>query len=224
MITQDVLKAKMISTSACSTIYEVDGHKIELWIITGGTPALGFSFSSFQQRFPVVEKYVDDHWIILKDSCPENAHYNVNHWNKEQKCFDHQIGQNPVIGPTPEEVFTDGWVTFWTWYYTTLPAYELCRERQLGLLHNNIMSGYKLDREEHTKVRAELDAYRDWVSPVTFSSKIYGGRCDEKIVFFSAWWKKAQELFNPLADAHKKWNELTEAEYQELKAHIEIYK
>jgi hypothetical protein len=59
---------------------------------------------------------------------------------------------------------------------------------------------------------------------------MYAGRCEEKVVLFNPWWKKAQDLFNPMFDAGTqlslgetqvttrwpRWDELTEEQFNSV--------
>lgn len=209
-------EAKQVFTSACETVYTFNGREIRLWIITGGIPCLSFNYGPFQERFPVVEKYSDGQWDKNKT---------VNHWNSDLLCFDHQIadkmGNGKVQGPTPEDCFEDGWATFWNFYHSNIRKLELNEKRKkiISTLTNGgvLTSKRKHDKEDHTYVHAELRLNGTGISPVTYYSAMYVGRCEEKVVLFNPWWKKAQDLFNPMFDDKwPRWDELTEEQFDSV--------
>lgn len=80
---------KQVATSACETLYDVDGEKVRLWIIMGGEPCLAFEDYFDAQKFPVVEKYSDENWIKL------------------QGRYRHQDKSN-MLGPTAQELLPEG--------------------------------------------------------------------------------------------------------------------
>lgn len=60
-------KITRTSTSSCESLYDVvlDGetHRLRLWIITGGTPALCYAdYRGETRRYPEVEKWNNAHW------------------------------------------------------------------------------------------------------------------------------------------------------------------
>jgi len=197
--------ATLISTSACTSVYNVNGKAIRVWIIVGGTPAISFDLSPYVQRFPIIEKW--------------------DKWNKEINRYEHQISQNKVIGPTPDEAFPNGWADFWAYYDKFLPKVQLDELRYNGLPIKKIVSKGKRDKENHTIVRAEIDFHPYFIPPVTFSSGCYWGRCDNVISFFSEWWKSMQALLNPIFDNNggTTWSDLSEEKYKEIVTMLEKY-
>lgn len=196
-----VQNAYIIKETSCETVYQVGERVIRLWIITGGTPALGFDMTPFENRFPKVEKWGNNHWL-----------------NKEVR-YDHQISGH-IVGPRVEDVLPGGWSDFWVFYDANISILNLWEKRW------SVVSGYfpilskkVLDKVERTFVIAKVDPAwsKFYVSPVTFTSKVYCGRCDEKIVLFSSWWVKAQGVLNrPRVNTSVRWDELSDLEFMEI--------
>jgi hypothetical protein len=219
-IRNQVWEATQISTSSCETVYTFNGYEIRLWIMTGGIPCLSFNYWPFQERYPVVEKYCDGEWDQNKL---------VNHWNRDLRCFDHQmenkLATGKIQGPTPEDCFADGWATFWNFYHSNIRKVELCNKRMkiISDFTNGNGPGGVLkskrahDKEEHTYVHAELRLNGTGISPVIYVSSHYVGRCEEKVVLFNSWWKKAQDLFNPIFDnGWPCWYKLSEEQFTQV--------
>jgi hypothetical protein len=74
-VTQEMMLRKItqIKTSACDTVYDVNGTKVILWIISGGTPALGLIENvndcgyNYTKRYPIVPQWSSDKWMNHKD-------------------------------------------------------------------------------------------------------------------------------------------------------------
>ena len=194
-----------IATHSCETFYKVNNNTIRLWMITGGTPALGFNMLPYDKRYPSLELWSDKNWSVR---------YNMP--NGEMGCYVHQIGQAPIQGPTPETVLPEGWKTFWAFYNENLPKVELANKRYAALpLKGCIVSKRIRDKQEHTLVRAEIGLRPYSLAPVTFVSNAYAGRCDKKVALFHPWWQQAQALLNPIFDSNKYlWSDLSEEDYQ----------
>lgn len=200
------MKIKQLSTSACQSTFDVDGHELRLWIITGGTPALAFTDYSFDRRYPSLPEW-------------SNTHYH----NKNGKSwYDHQDPDN-VQGPT-FDVLPNGLQDVEQFLRDNVPLRELRQARINGLPYRSRFVSRKVrDKEEHTLVHCELNLTRAYVPPVIFLSKAYAGRCDGKIVLFDEWWKKTQSLFNTLCDTNKTWESLSDKEYDTLVKHLKEY-
>jgi hypothetical protein len=197
---------KQIETTACHTIFDVDGEKVILWIITGGTPALDFYPDySHTKRFPNWQEKWFNHHFHAKTFCV-SSHY------------DHQDPKN-VQGPTFVDL-PNGEQDFIEWFEANRAEHALRVQRFNGLPHKRIVSKRTLDKEERTFVTAELDFRLNSISPVTFNSAYYCGRLDEKMVLFSEWWKKTQAIFNAYSKKNTHWENLTEEQYQEIVNHL----
>lgn len=196
------MNVKKLSTSACETIYEIDGLRVSLWIITGGTPALGIQYTPYYQRFPCLEKYDDQ----------------KGKWLRDERRYIHQDPNN-IIGPTPEEVLPEGWTTVENFVKENFPKYHLAKERVKNLPRRlPIYSRRAHDKEEHTYVIAHIGENSEFHTPVvTFSSARYAGRCMEKITLLDPWWKKMQDLCNYIESQNiHLWSDLAEKDYQAL--------
>ena len=86
------MKFKMVSTTACETIYKVkyQGETVGLrvWAIVGGKIAIAFEDYTFLQRFDVDERFAEKNHVKNED--------NIFHCYLHQH-FDRPIG--PEIGP-----------------------------------------------------------------------------------------------------------------------------
>lgn len=207
------LSIKQLSTSACETIYEVNGQKLRLFIITGGTPAIEFADDySFTQRYPTVEKWTDKHFRARDFG------------NEQVCCYEHQ--SKIPQGPTFEEVLPHGLKNLKKYLDTNVPLRELRMLRHSGLPIKGVIQSKRVkDTEDQVYVTCDINfLHSHYIPPVTFSSRIYCGRLEEKISFFSPWWKKTMKLFNRLCDANAKWETLSEEQYQTLCNHLKEYK
>lgn len=194
---------KQIETSSCSTNFSIGDVEFELWIITGGSPCLAFADYSFDERYPKVEMWSNEHFHSG----------NISHYDHQD--IDHI--QGPTITVLPNDL--EDVKSFLRKY---LPLRELRFKRIGGLpIKNFIKSNTVLDKENSTRVHCELDLRR--ISPVTFNSYAYCGRCSEKIILFSDWWKKTLSIFDPLFSSSKNWEDLTEEQYQEIVEHLKLF-
>jgi len=205
---------KQLKTSACETTFEVDGEQIRLWIIVGGTPALGFSdYAPYEQRYPSLEKWASNHFNSRK--------------NLYGSCYyDHQDPKN-VQGPLLD-VLPDGEKSLEAFLNTFLPRKQLCMRRYNMLpFKDSIQSKKVRDKCDHTYAYANLELRRYILSPVTISSAIYAGRCEKKLVLFPEWWQKTAAIINPLFDrcvsTLPTWDSLIEEEYQEFVNQLKEY-
>ena len=212
---------KQVSARACETVYDVDGVKIRLWIIVGGTPAIDFENYGFSKRFPDVEKWSDKNWD--KNICR----------------YKHQIYHEPkeLQGPT-FEVLPNGEQDILDFIKENLPKMELSLRRSMELIdilkgknakvkesgHGyNLVSKGKRDIEEHTVARVEWLIRDLFVSSLTIISIVYAGFVNEKINLFSQWWNDLKNIINPIDNSVKYWCDISEEKYQEIKAHVEKF-
>lgn len=197
--------ATVKSCSACETKYVVmhEGMEfnVDLWIITGGTPCLSFHVTPFSKRYPIVERWTNDHW----QGC-------IGH-------YDHQEGQNPVIGPKVEEVLPNGWADFWEYFDANYMKVIISERRRLVLREILPINQTVLDKSEHCQLTAQLECWVNYfhIPPVTYNSRWGFGRMDDKVVLFDPWWKEASEILNPMFDTgHLYWCDLSEDKFQEI--------
>ena len=202
------MNIKQISTTARETIYEVNGHELRLWIITGGTPALSFNNYTYRKLYPDVKyKWSDQHW------------------QKDLRCYIHQNPKH-LQGPT-FDVLPKGEESIAEYLETYLPKKQLCEKRVRGLpkyFKDTVTSPRVHDKDNRTYAFASIRIDNYHLSTVGIHSKNYGGRIEEKINLFSDWWVRAQAVFNPIYDKHREsrmdlemdgltWDCLTEEEY-----------
>jgi len=212
---------KQISTSACETVYDVDGVIIKLWIITGGIPAIDFDSYGFTKRFPAVEKWSNDNYLKIENR------------------YKHQERIN-LQGPT-FEVLPNGEQDILDYIKENLHKRDLCIKRAnelISILNKkdvrsftdgwgfNLLSKDKRDKVERTIARAKITIRTFYISYVSVSSRVYAGCNYDKIDIFSKWWKDAINLFNTIEDIVENtvyWCDISEEKYQEIKAHIEKF-
>ena len=201
----------IVRTSACSTTYLVPETNtlIELWIITGGTPALGIVDSTFSQRYPELEKFKNENYVHGRSD-------NFGHYK-------HQDPLNPK-GPTPDEVLPEGWQTFNNFYNTTYPSYKLSKDRVEKLpVKFPVISKRIHDKENRTYVKAFLGQcfYNIHNIPcVTLESATYCGRWEEKMYLFNDWWKQTAILFNKISS--RRWCDITDEQYNAICDHLAL--
>lgn len=199
------LTVKEIRTSTCETIYMVGDRELVLWIITGGTPALDFAMTPFAKRFPVVEKWNDNNW--------------------NGTCYLHQLGQIYPIGPKIEDVLPRGFDDFWNFYNENISKIILC-EKRFGAVRDYlpITSKRVHDKIDRTYVHAHVGSgyHCSYPPVVTCRSRLYSGRFYEKMSIFGSWWQKCQKLLDKYLN--KRWDELSEDEFQEIVALLKEYK
>ena len=204
------MKIEQINTTSCYTIYDVDGTKLRLFIITGGTPAIEFADDySFCQRYPSFEHWSDKYYHRYNGSTVINSYY------------DHQDPNN-IQGPKFEDVLPHGLKDVEKYLKKNLPLRNLRYKRHDRLPIRTVIKSKRVhDKDEGTYVTCELNLLsKHYVPLVTFNSKVYSGRCDKKIVLFNDWWKKSQEIFNTIFDSGKVWETLSEEEYETIVEHL----
>lgn len=210
----EIMETIQLSTKSCETTFNVDGNILVLFIITGGIPAIQFDDYSFRQSYPSIPKWSDENFIY--QDTDDNGKFIQSHYSHQDP--------NNIQGPT-FDVLPNGLEDVKAFLDKHLPLKQL-REKRFSQLpiREEIKSKPVLDKEEHTKVTCYLNLRKNYIPPVTFSPKIYGGRCDDRIVLFSDWWKKTQSIFNPLFDSEIKWEDLDEQKYVEICNHLKEYK
>ena len=195
-----MMKVKQVSTTACQTIYEVDGIRVRFFIITGGTPCIEFEDYSYSQRF---ENYAVCKW-------------SNRHWIKELGCYLHQDPKH-IQGPT-FDVLPEGYKTVADWLAVCLPKKQLAEARFNGLPRRDTISKRIRDREYRTMVSAKLRIEKQHVGNITLISNRYAGRVTEKIPLFGTWWIEADKLFTAIHERLRNefatWDRLTEDEYK----------
>ena len=175
-----------IKTSACETTYDVNGIKVKLWVIVGGTPCLDFAdYSPFKIRFPMIEKYSSDNWI------------------DEENRYKHQ-NPNNMQGITYQELENGEQALYKFVGDSYLPKHELCKRRwdllpiepvPGGMGSKIIVSKRVRDKEERTYVRAELvfdNKFR--IGSVCVSSPNYHGQLRNNSKLFHHWWTEMDDL------------------------------
>lgn len=196
------VKVKLIKTSSCESIYEVDGVCLRLWIIAGGTPAMSFDDYSFTKRYPIIDERWQAEW---------NGHY------------PHQIGQNPVQGPA-FDVLPKGIKSVKEYLEENIPLKELREKRFYSLpIQNYILSKGFRDKENQTIVKFRINIQKHYISPLTTESNVYSGRCDNVIEKYAPEvFKKYAAFVNQLSDASNNngtlfsLESITEDQFQKL--------
>jgi len=196
------MNIKQISTSSCTTDYEVDGIGVLLWIITGGQPCLSFNDYSFSQRYPITDRK----WAISQEK-----------W-KKNNCYPHQIGQKPIQGPT-YDVLPKGIGSLKEYLDKYLPLKKLKEERYKNLPIKGVISSKGIkDKEHKTIVNFTIDI-TGYIGPLVAVSKCYAGRCNDVINRLAPKeFKRYNDFINPMFDKSfdLSLEGLTEDEYKEL--------
>ena len=199
---------KLESTN-CKTIYEVDGVKVELWIIVGGEPALAFNDDySYTERFPKVDAWDSD-----------------KHWVKEKQCFDFQIPDAPGQGPT-YDILPEGRLTLEKFVAKNLPRKNLTKARYDALpIKETIRSDRVKDKAEGSSCVALLGIHPYRLDPVMVTWGRRGEKRDDKIVFFPEWWKKVYEFSHTVWHKYPnlEWSDLTNEEYKTIVNLLNIF-
>ena len=175
-----VPKTDMTGTKTCESFYDIMGERIQLWMITGGTPALAFADDySFTERFPKVEAWGDKHW------------------NMDTGRYDHQDPNN-VKGPT-YDVLPNGKWTLINYAQRNIPLKKLREERfkALPIYGKLISKGYQ-DKVSGVRVRFTTHIDKRDFDPVKVESRYYKGDPIELIARAKGWWGKYAEFINPV--------------------------
>ena len=193
------MNVKLIKTSSCESIYEVDGVKLRLWVITGGEPAMSFEDYSFTKRYPIIDKRWQAEW---------------------NGCYPHQIEQNPIQGPS-FDILPKGIKSVKEYLEENIPLKELREKRFCSLpIQTPICSKGFRDKENHTIVKFKINIQKRYISPLTAESNAYAGRCDDVIEKYAPEvFKKYVAFVNPLFDnsgASCTLETLTENQFQKL--------
>lgn len=198
-----------VAMSVCDTIYDVDGVRLRLWIITGGTPAVAFENYGFTQRYPAVERWSNKHW--------------------KGHCYDHQDPARAHLqGPTAAEVLPDGEDTLYQFVREYLPKLQLRMKRFEALPTRNLKSRRFHDRDECLYFRASVEFRPHYIGCVILDSRFWTGRINDRDrPRMEAQGPNAQSWL-ALADTldrydtpHRAWEDLTEDQFQEIVAALE---
>lgn len=197
------MKIQQLSSSACESIIRADGVTLRLWIVTGGTPALSIDDHSFSESYDnVVPKFRHEYWL------------------NDQHCYAHQIVQNPIQGPTVDDL-PEGEETVRKYLEKTLPLQALRTKRKAVLKElfglRELKSPRIHDEKERSYAHLKLDLTSWYRSSVLGESRYYVGRgyAAELAQQSTMAWKRLVELMNDenLPDT---WEELTEDQFNEV--------
>jgi hypothetical protein len=181
------MNIRQVEMTACSTRYlvnwENEYYTIILGIITGGTPSLEFSDYSFIERYPVVNKWDNSHWM------------------KDKGRYDHQDPWD-IKGPT-FEVLPEGEKTVEQFLekYVPLKKLRILRHKNLPVGEEFLHVGKNLtsifwpfvrsrrvrDEEEKTYVHFAFDLTKSRFGTVTANSTV---SCTHDLALASPWWRK----------------------------------
>jgi hypothetical protein len=213
------MKVKQIKTTACTTRFDVDGETVELWIITGGTPALDFVPSyGFTERFPAVPKWGNDHWLGVSDG-GDPAKFGPSRYSF----------QNPddIRGPG-FEVLPDGIRTLKAWFEKNKPLKDL-RDKRYAEIVAIIGGTDLLSRRLHSErnrsyFKCQFEPYNcNSVPSVLLKTGNYR-YADKKDMAEKApeAWNELEALMESINCKDRKyqfkgWQDLTEAQFAEVK-------
>lgn len=170
----------------CSSFYVVrygkHDYHINLWAIVGGELAFAFCTPHLNLDSPFVRlNYSEQH-----DS---KKHPKYKEWNPvapEHYEYDGLTGEAAILKLVSDLV----------------PAYTLQKIRE-NFVRDTF--GYELksrrfhDKENATYLRCSV-GLNGYVSPVTYLSKYYAGRCDDRAIFTDSKWQEAAKVLNPWHD------------------------
>jgi hypothetical protein len=212
------MRIEVLEAGACATRLRVHRDDdttevVRLWIIVGGTPALGLDDYGYTRRYPVVEQYADGTWQGWK--------------------YQHQRGDARTMRVDPAdapgvEVLPGGMADVESFLSWAVPLRDR-RNMRMRLLPpvREIRSCRVHDADEGTYVWASASIREHGVSPITFESGSYCGRADESIRLFPEVWQRAAAILNPLFDTHTgmgAWESLDDATFEAVRAVLwELY-
>ena len=201
---------QQVATTTCTTIYDVDGEKVELSMIVGGEPMLRLQGDYFySERYPKVEAWSSDKY-----------------WDKEKGLWNFQDPNN-IQGPT-YDVLPEGKTTIEKFVAKYVPRRNLTKARYDALPTKNNLTSERVNGvpdDEGSSAVANLHIHPKGPDPV----KIIWGRRDRwrnaLITLFPEWWKRMYKL---IGDAYSKfpqleWADFTEEEYNTIVKMLHIY-
>lgn len=185
---------KQVSTSTCETIYDFDGEKIRLWVITGGTPAISFVDYSFMEKFPVAEKYTN------------------NKWSKSKNRYIHQDPDN-LQGPTAQEVLPEGLKTIYDYVIRHRPKKKQREDRYKDFPQHNAIK---------RKIKLPNGVFFQMIFSPRPSEIGISTPSSSEIVPKQTFWANLQKFKDSISrdGSHyisRDWEDLTEDQYLELR-------
>jgi hypothetical protein len=196
---------QQVKTSACETTYEIDGERIRLWIIVGGTPAISFNDHGFVQRFPSVEKWGCEHY---------GSH-----------CYDHQMpgrenwNDGNIQGPT-FDVLPNGKETLLLWFKANKPLHDLrvARYEQLKP-YLRLRSKRYHDKDQATYFWLDVDVRPHYLGNVHFDSRCMSGRFTNDMREWNLVdqnWQTLTAILSQYCNFHSGWEVLTTPQFDEV--------
>lgn len=158
-----------ISTSSCNTTYQIGKHRVLLWAIVSGEPALDFTCYGYSERYPIK----DTRWMgndYSKPGIPETGN-----WDSKNSCFIHQDPKNPQ-GPT-FDILPNGVDTIYEFLDKNVPIKELREFRTESFPTVVVESKKRLHHKaEHYYFRLKIDVSNSRVNRVRYEGiGDYGG-------------------------------------------------
>ncbi len=198
-----------VSTRSCERIYDVDGTRLRLFIITGGTPALSFEDHYFTQRYPDVERW-DNH----------------KYWNNGK--YDHQ--KKPIQGPAATEVLPNGFDDLRTFVEVNLPKHTLRMKRVAALpFKHRKTSGRFHNTEYHYYFTLNVRILGHYISCVTMDSAHCSGQVGDDTKYITDAWRHLHAVLakcptkptKPDGSGWPSWEDLTEDQFDKVKQAME---
>lgn len=205
---------RLIATKTCESSYTVGEHKVRLWMISGGTPAIDFMGGEFEcgfvKRYPKVELWSNDHWQGCK--------------------YDHQSLEK-MQGPT-FDILPNGKQDLIDFVTEFAPLREKRWERFDALpirgcssprFHDTYRNCYfRVDFEASPHSVGSLTANSNFIGTVAAQDRLYGGPCRQEIAEFAnvAWSSFAALLdeLNPVYEVG--WESLSEKDFARVQEAI----
>jgi hypothetical protein len=195
---------RVLSHNACETKFEYRGEVLRLWIITGGTPALDLDEYFEAKRYPHVELYDSKNW------CSGVCRY------RHQE----HTPRGEVLPIVDVDVLPDGIETVNAYLDYVLPRRAVQRARLATLPKMRVIKSRRVhDTYNRTYVWARVEMNKYGVSPVTFDSAYYCGRCEgdtRMLNRFGNVWINAVRVLNPIFDRNDgttSWADMSEDEF-----------
>lgn len=207
-------KCIRLRESACHInfryLYNNVDYDLCYWIIVGGTPALAFSDYSFPQRYPAVEMYAENKW--MSGAVGEGKYV---HQQRVKGGID--------LPPNPELELPNGVADIDAFLQKNIPRKELRMKRIVGVGgEGRIVKKVKIKYDGLSRV--EMTVRIAWSVPTVTGAAFYYrdrnasvfGRIRDDCGYLDQLpeaWRTAITTINPIADATRDWENLSEEEY-----------
>jgi hypothetical protein len=179
---------EIVSQKDSYTTYSVNGVILKTWTIVGGRIAVSFDDWSFSERLGTKNGYIERGL----NQCPELSDFN------------------------------DGANTLLDFVSRNIPKKEIREKRHralVAIIGGTVLKSRRFhDKDNGCYFYCELNlTYSHYIPSITVSSRVYGGRCEQTIKdFANIKWNVLNAVFSPLCDSSKKYEDLTDYEFNTL--------